>query len=259
VIDHPVAVALEEGPASFAALRVAADVAARLRRPLLGIGVTEGAIPTLRVLRRLKMVGRRRGLDVSFVRPRDLDLLGASELAREAVLLVLGRSPSKGSPTLGRRLVLGRLLRESGPPVLVVPRRGRPLGERVLIASTSGTDEVLAPFYSLLAGTVSRLSILRYVDGPAAFSPGLDACLDVAHSWDEQVVHGDEGHALGDAVLDASDRLSPTLVALSRPPMLPRIAALLAPEAADQVVASSAAPVLVARNPVKSEAERLAA
>jgi nucleotide-binding universal stress UspA family protein len=256
---QPIAVALEPGPASFAALKVAADLAVRLERPLRGIGLATGAIPTLRVLRRLKLAGRRRGLDVSFVRPRDLDLLGASELSRDAALLVVGRSSHRGVPPFGRRLALGRLLRASGPPVLVVPRRGRPLGDRVLVACASGTEEILDPFYSVLAGTVSRLSILRYVEGASEPTRGLEPCLDEATSWDELTVHGDEGHALGDAVLDAADRMSPTLVAVSRPPFLPSFAALLAPEAADQIVACAASPVLVARTPVRVATAEIAA
>ncbi len=249
--ERPIAIALESGPAGFAALRVAADLAARLSAPLRGFALTAGGIPTLRAHRRLKLVARRRGLEVSFVRPAGSDLLAVSDAAPDARLVVCARPGPEGASGLGRRLAFAALLRRLGPPVLVVPRRGRPLGDRVLIACANGQPDALDPFYALVKPLVGRVSILRWLPSGSELrlDRGLDDCIENALAWDERIVHGDEGHDLADTIRAASDRIRPTLVALARQAEGASFAAFIAPEAVDRAVREASAPVLVPRLP----------
>jgi hypothetical protein len=186
------------------------------------------------------------------VHPATTDLGAFAAAAHGARLLVVGRAPGKGSPRFGRRAALARLLRASGPPVLVVPRRGRPLGERVLLACASAPSETVDALYDLVAPLVVRVSVLRYLERDRAIpaDPGLDALLGRATAWDERHVHSDdEVGELGDTILRVADRLHPTLVVVTRAAEGPALAALFAPESADRVVCDSPWPALVARTP----------
>jgi nucleotide-binding universal stress UspA family protein len=247
MVRRPVAVALEPGAPSYAALRVAADIAVRLRCPLRAYALCEGVAPTLRALRRVKLAGRRRGLETSFV-SLEGTLLDVSRASVDARLLVVGRARTPGAPGLKRRLLLGSLLRASGPPLLVVPGRVRPLGERVLLASSGDGSTALDEFYDAVKPLVVRVSILRFLTR-AGLPPDrlLDDAIAAATSWDERIIHADEGHDEGDAILAAAARLHPTLVAIGRAAQGPGFAALIAPEAADRVLQQVPHPVLVAR------------
>ncbi len=248
MLRPPVAVALEPGASAYATLRVAADVALRHGCPLRAYALCEGVAPTLRALRRVKLAGRRRGLEVSFV-SLEGTLRDVSRAARDARLLVVGRARTPGTPGLKRRLILGNLLRASGPPLLVVPGRARPLGERVLLVSSGEGSPALDGFYETVKPLVVRVSVLRFLTRAGLqLDRLLDDSIAGAIAWDERIIHADEGHDEGDAILAAAARLHPTLVAIARAAGGPGFAALIAPEAADRVVCQVPGPVLVARS-----------
>jgi nucleotide-binding universal stress UspA family protein len=248
---RPIVVAVEPGPCSYAALRAAADLARRLSAPLNVHALVAPGSGIVRVLRRFKLAVRRRGIEAVLLRPRGGSLLTVDDAAREASasLLVVARTLGRGRPGISRRLLLGRLFRRAGPPVLVVSRHGRPLGDRVLVAQTAGVAPAPEPFYGLLAPILRQISVLRYLPPGSNFyiDAGLDACIERAVTWDERVVSPEEADSLGDAVLDAAERIRPSLLAVAQPAEGPGLAALLAPETVDRVAFEPAWSALVAR------------
>jgi hypothetical protein len=213
---------LEPGPASFSALRTAAELAARLRMPLAGHLLSSRATDTVRGLIRLSRIGRRRGVEHVLVRSRRATSLAAiSHSARSAALLVIGRALGLGRPGLRRRLALGRVLRGDGPPVLVVPARHRPLGDFVLSVEgerVPGSEGVLE-----LVSTIASRSLTL---GQAA-----------------------PGTLVADLVLSAAERVRPTLVAVSTFPRRMGLASAFASGPVERIAFESTAPVLVARRP----------
>ncbi len=257
-MTRPVVAILESGPASYAALRAAADIAARLGVPLHGYVLVPPGPLTTRWARRLRLAGRRRGVEVSLVRPPETDLLEVAASCPHALVVAVGRNPGRGRPTLGRRILLGRLLRLPGAPVLVVTRRGRPLGDRILLCSGDQRAD-LGSFYGIVRPLLRRLSILRFLPRGRSLGddPGLDQCIGVALSWDERIVRTDDRDTFAEAVLAAADRMRPTLVAVGQIPEGLGISSVLCPGAADRAACESDLPVLVAR--VRPQAARVAA
>jgi hypothetical protein len=250
----PVLVALERGPSAYAALRVGADAAQRLGARLDGHALVPGAGSTVRALRRLSVASRRRGVEHAFVKPTETDLRSVSDAARAGSLLVLGRAPGDGNPSFVRRLALGRVLREPGPPVLVVPPRTRALGDVALLVVSGREARGLDAVCDLVAGLARSVVVVRVqaLGEPLVPRPEVDRCLARVSSWSERIVR--EPGASWDLVLANARGLRPSLIVIAGPPPAGRLRSALAPGLAERAACESLWPVLVARPPISTAA-----